>query len=82
MPPIGADRHALYENAVVLDLGGHTLKAGLAAAFPAAAEPRVVGFLFFSLLVASAWNRPGPLRRGGRAARTEALDPSGAVKGL
>ena len=42
MAPIGADRHAAYENAVVVDAGGHSFKAGLAAAFPASAEPRVV----------------------------------------
>jgi len=42
MAPIGADRHAAYDSAVVVDLGGHSLKAGLAAAFPGSAEPRVV----------------------------------------
>ena len=47
MPPLGTDRNAAYETAVVLDLGGSSLKAGLAAAFPTSAEPRVVSFGFF-----------------------------------
>jgi len=47
MPPLGTDRHAAYETAVVVDAGGSSFKAGLAAAFPTSAEPRVVSFLFF-----------------------------------